>query len=115
MPEFAFPYKEFKSLDVHKKLSLVIIGTTGIDGAITDFRFERIRFPKFKRLYRLHVIVAIYKNCLEGRIYDAASENNRMTFSRTHLSTVSTRLQQQLAKPFSTPEHIRAMNFLAAD
>ena len=35
-------HEEFESLDVHEKLSLVVICSAGIYGSVTDFRLERI-------------------------------------------------------------------------
>ena len=59
MLESSLTHHELKGLDMHEKLSLVIVCSTGIDRSIADLRLKRIRVPEFDRVYRLHVIMAV--------------------------------------------------------
>ena len=42
MLQKAIAAEVFESLDVHKKLPLVVISTSGIDGTVPDFGFKRV-------------------------------------------------------------------------
>ena len=42
MLKTTFANHELKCLDMHEKLALIIICTTGIDGSFADLRFKRI-------------------------------------------------------------------------
>ena len=64
MPERAAAEQVLKGLDVHKELALVIVGSASPDGFLpggvgAEHRLERVRAPFFKRLGRLHVVVAV--------------------------------------------------------
>ena len=42
MLQKAIAAEVFESLDVHKKLTLVVISTSGIDGTVPYFGFKRV-------------------------------------------------------------------------
>ena len=42
MLQKAIATEVFESLDVHKKLPLVVVCTSGVDGTVPDFGFERV-------------------------------------------------------------------------
>ena len=120
MAKFAATKEIFKSLDVHKELTFVIVGSTGIDGLLTgrvlfDHRFERIRVPLFKRLRRLHVIVAINHHSLPLRVDDLLAEHHRITLARIDSGLVGPSLQKQLLQPLGATFHILLVVLLRAD
>ena len=67
MPELPGADKIFKCLQVHEELPLVIVRSPAPDCPVVDFRFERIGFPKFERIYRLNIIMTIHKDCRKFR------------------------------------------------
>ena len=120
MAKFAATKEIFKSLDVHKELTFVIVGSTGIDGLLTgrvllDHRLERIRVPLFKRLRRLHVIVAINHHSLPLRVDDLLAEHHRITLARIDSGLVGPSLQKQLLQPLGATFHILLVVLLRAD
>ena len=111
MLQTALTNEEFKCLDMHEQLSLVIICSTGIDGSVTNLRLERIRMPKLDRIDRLHIIMSIYKNCRKRWINNLLTEHYRMTGCRINRSLISTCLKQKFHKPVSAALHVRLMLF----
>ena len=109
MFESTLTYHELESLDMHEKLSLVVISSTCIDGSITNLRLERIRMPQFDRIDRLNVIMTIDEHCRKRRIYHLLSEDHRMSCCRIYCSLICSCLHKKLNKTLSTALHIRFM------
>ena len=93
---------ELESLYVHEKLALVVIGSTGIDGSVTDFRLERVRMPEFDRIHRLHIVMSVHKDCRKRRINEFLTEHHRMSSSLIYSSLISTGILQKFDEPLRT-------------
>ena len=109
MLQTALTNEEFKCLDMHEQLSLVIICSTGIDSSVTNLRLERIRMPKLDRIDRLDIIMSIYKNCRKRGINNLLTEHYRMTGCRINRSLIGTGLQKKFHKSVCATLHIRLM------
>jgi hypothetical protein len=65
-----------RGFDVGEQVSLVIRRSTGIDQAVTDLRLKRIRVPKPKGVWVLHIVMTVDAKA-DGRLrVSRLSENS---------------------------------------
>ena len=104
-----------ESLGVHKRLSLVVVGTASPDLAVLDDGFEGVSFPQFKRINGHHVVVAIHHNsgCCLGD--DFLAIDHGIAGGGHHLAAVGTGGENQFAPAFGTADHIGFVLLLRTD
>ena len=115
MLQTALAHHELEGLDVHEKLSLVVIRSTRIDCPVTDFRLERIGVPQFDRIHRLDIIMAVNEYGRKRRIHCLLSEYYRMAGSRIDGSLVCASFFQELHQSLRTAQHVRLVLLKRAD
>ena len=105
----------FQRLDMHIKLSLVVVGAARPDPAVADDRFERIGLPPVGRIDRHHVVMAVDQHGLSRRIDDFLGVNDRISFSGHHFGAVGSGTHQQSGQQFGTTHHVGRMHALRTD
>ncbi len=110
--KFVTVHKVFKSLDVHKRLSFIVVGTACINGSVSYFRFKRRRIPQVYRIFRLHIVVSVHQDGGFLRINDFFCIDHRMTGRRVYFCIIGPRFCQKLCILQRTSLHIFCMFLL---
>ena len=78
----------FEGFGVHERLPFVIVGTSGIQTVANDSGFKRRGLPKFHRIHRHHIVMAVNQDGLGFGIDDFFTIDHRVPLGRHDLGLV---------------------------
>ena len=100
---------------MHEALPFVVVGATGPDIAVLDYRFEGRSAPQLQRSYGHHVVMAVYQHGGLFRVDNLLAVDHRVTVGGHHLGFVGTGLEQQLFPALGATHHIGLVLLLGTD
>ena len=111
----AVAHHVFKGFHLDERLSLVVVGSAGIDAPVADFGLEGVALPQFERLGRHYVVVGIDEHGGRVRRHAFLGIDQRIALRGHHHGFVGSGLEQEFFPALGAGRHVVLVFRLGAD